>query len=69
MMSSDVGTNGALDATLISGSLTEGTGVTPVPEPSTLVLIVTAISGVSTTMLVKRLLSQRTAPREAWITS
>jgi hypothetical protein len=46
---------------LISGSLTEGTGVPSVPEPSSLVLMLTAIAGVSTTLLVKRLLSERTA--------
>ena len=46
---------------LISGSLTEGTGVPSVPEPSSLVLMLTAIAGVSTSLLVKRLLSERTA--------
>jgi len=57
-----------LSVPLVSGSLTESIG-TPVPEPSTRGLMLTGFAGVLTSWLAKRLLSQRTARREAWITS
>jgi hypothetical protein len=50
-----IGQEPSIDLNLASGSLTEANAAVPIPEPSSLLLMVTAIAGVSTIGLVKRL--------------